>query len=506
MKAVRGWSIAFLLVWAPRAAYAQVDAGRDATDGATPSVADSGGTSGCNLHTSFGGDEQCILPPAAGFQLHYGPANYDDPGAVAPYLVPPGAEVEQCLFMKTPNTGELFANEFHFRARPGLFGASLWRLSAARPDSVVPEPCGALTGAVPLLSLQGATADLTPDGAPENAGLAWDLAPATQVAMKIHSIDVTDHELLSEAWLNVVPADAATVTARLEGLELRAIGEDVPAGSQITHSFACAAPGELRIVDITGVESASVQELKVQVRRADGSTETIYDSYDWHEPIALRYDSVTLNPAPDAASLRSGGVSGVLLLHPGDSLEWACTVANTTAQVLPYGSGLVYNGVVCDVRGAVVRSDGTGWTCVDDRARPEAGVGSAGASGSGGSAPAPDSGSGAGGRGGTTGRAGAPAPGGNQTASGPDGGSDTSAAGVRDTGGCNCRTSSGTPEERRPIGAAMLALLGISARRVGKSRARSAAGRRVGTTRRNTESPASSPRVWRGLTEPRRTR
>jgi hypothetical protein len=476
MDAVRGWLVVLGLGLVSATARAQVDAGRDAADAATtgdagtgaPGDADSATQGSCNLSTRFDGDEQCILPPASGFQLHYGPPSYDDT-SVAPYLRPPGDETIQCLFRKSPNAQELVSNEFHFRARPGLFEASLWRLPVARPDSVFPEDCGALAGGVALVSARQTLSDVTFGGAPENAGLAWSFAPATQLALKIHTINVSASELLEESWLNVVASDPSTVTQQMQGLSLHGLGDDVPPASKIAHAFGCAAPGELRVLQIVGFVSAAVEELKVQVRRADGSREPIYDSFDWHEPIALRYDSVTTNPTPDAASMRSGGLTGVLNLHAGDSLEWECTIANVTSQALPYGSDRIYEAVVCDVSGIIVRSDGTGWTCQDDRRTPDAGTGAAGSSGAGGRPSIPDAGRTSGGAGGT-GRGGQTATGGAVVAPVPDGGGDVSARAVSSDGGCNCRVSTSVERDPWNLAAALSTLLGLSARRAGRRR------------------------------------
>jgi hypothetical protein len=463
MNAGRGWTIALTLGLISMPARAQLDAAADATDAAPPG-SDSGTPDSCNLSTKYDGDEQCILPPASGFQLHYGPASYDD-NAAAPYLRRPGDETIQCFYLKTPNTQYVSTNEFQFRSRPGLFEATLYRLPAARPDSAVPEVCGGLNDAIPVLSARHLAPDVTLRGAPENEGLAWELAPATQLALRVHTVNITAHDLLEESWINVIASDSATVVSKLGGLSLRGLRDAIPPGDSVAHSFGCAAPGDLRVVQIVAVASGAVQEVKVQVRRADGSREPIYDSFDWNEPIILRYDSVTSNPAPNAATRQSGGYSGVLNLHPGDSLEWECQLVNQTDHTIPYGPDLIYDQVQCDVRGILVRSDGTSWTCEDDRRTPDAGTGAAGSPGTGGRPALPDAGrAGSGGAGGM-GRAGARATGGTIIAPAPDGGGDVAASGVTSESGCNCRLSSGTERDPWNLATALLALVCLSTRR-----------------------------------------
>src|SRR5689334_24266741 len=48
----------------------------------------------CDLSTDYAGDGLCILPPEPGdgMQIHLGPSDYDDPDAVAPFMVAPGVE------------------------------------------------------------------------------------------------------------------------------------------------------------------------------------------------------------------------------------------------------------------------------------------------------------------------------------------------------------------------------------------------------------------------------
>src|ERR1041385_8554677 len=237
MNAVRGWMIGAAIVCVAVGARAQGDAGGDATDGAPPGT--ESGAPSCNLSTGYEGDEQCILPPVNGFQLHYGPATYDQ--AAAPYVIPPGTENVACVFSKTPNTAVVFANEFLFSARPGLYDASFWRLPAARPDSTEPEPCGAL------------------DAAPENGGLAWSIEPHTQIAMKLHAIDVRAQPILTEAWLNVIATDASAVTKELAPLDLRGVDGDVPPAIQLVDSFSCPAPGEIRVIELTALDRKSTR-------------------------------------------------------------------------------------------------------------------------------------------------------------------------------------------------------------------------------------------------------
>src|SRR5262245_4451033 len=52
----------------------------------------------CGISTDYPGDELCLVPPdpSEGIQFHVGPADYDDPVAVEPYLLAPGGEDVVC--------------------------------------------------------------------------------------------------------------------------------------------------------------------------------------------------------------------------------------------------------------------------------------------------------------------------------------------------------------------------------------------------------------------------
>src|SRR5215831_20828062 len=59
----------------------------------------------CDLSTDYAGDDLCILPPEPGdgMQIHLGPSDYDDPDAVAPFMVAPGVENVECHYQTLNN-------------------------------------------------------------------------------------------------------------------------------------------------------------------------------------------------------------------------------------------------------------------------------------------------------------------------------------------------------------------------------------------------------------------
>ena len=72
-----------------------------------------------------------------------------------------------------------------------------------------------------------------------------------------------------------------------------------------------------------------------------GQKELIYQSFDWAEPDSATYNTVVKNPLPNAAAKQDGGVSGLMIIEPGDSLEWSCDVNNT----LDHGDPLRQRGL-----------------------------------------------------------------------------------------------------------------------------------------------------------------
>jgi hypothetical protein len=213
--------------------------------------------------------------------------------------------------------------------------------------------------------------------------------------------------------------------------------------------------------------SAAVRRLSAWVVRASGERELIYETYDWGDPPALRYDSITANPPPDPNTATSGGLSGILLLDPSDTLEWECEIDNSTDQVLPFGITGVYEGVTCDLTGFHARGGET-WRCEQPTPEPEpepdAGAPDAAAAGG-----TTSTGSGGGG----AAAAGGSSSGGSRSASGgsmndADTGMTSSGS---DDGGCGCRTPASSRATRSPSYLAGLAL-GLVAWRRARRRAR----------------------------------
>src|SRR5262249_4817810 len=74
-----------------------------------------------NTNGQYAGDQYCILPPPPdqGFQIHYGPDDYDDPMDVEQYLLQPGDETNIFVPTTSGNATDVFYYKRQYRMRPG---------------------------------------------------------------------------------------------------------------------------------------------------------------------------------------------------------------------------------------------------------------------------------------------------------------------------------------------------------------------------------------------------
>lgn len=311
--------------------------------------------------SGFPGDGQCIEAPAAttGMQLHYGPKDYTDPDEVAKFTLAPGESNQQCMFMKTPNANAVHVKEWHARVRPGAYEAILYESDTQVPDSPGPEPCAkGSANANSLVSVAGTDLDLSMDGgAPEFAGAGERIDAHTQVFLSVNMWNTTDAPLLVEAWLNgvysqePVQREVAPITW-FGGLALNVAPHSthvVRAGGSGQNE--CRAPSDQSVIALVGSTGAHTTRMTAYVQRSGTMAPTrIYESYDWSAPVRLYYDSVVRNPVPDARSSTTGGVSGLLTLHPGDTVSWECAIDNSTDASLTYSDN-PFAGELCNFYG-----------------------------------------------------------------------------------------------------------------------------------------------------------
>lgn len=344
-----------------------------ATDavGATAGAHDAAPPPACPTNTGFLGDANCIAPPAegAGFQLHYGPVDHDDPVEVAKYILQPGEETVKCYAAKTPNDVDVFSTAYQIHMRPGSH-----HLIAQTQPNAVPDGfllCGA---AAPTASGLGTELtevqidDSATDVAPENQGLAVKIAAKTQAILNFHVINSTNSPILSEAWLNYDYTDESAVKGMRGGVALvGGLGFRIDPGTKQTYQYSCSPSKPTRILSLAA--HMHVHGKRLTAWKVSGGARTkVLETFNWDEPGVVYFDTVHQNPKSDAASQQAGSdVSGALTLDPTDSLQWECAVENTSDAVLTFRNE-VKTGEMCVVSGAEVRADdpskATDFTCI----------------------------------------------------------------------------------------------------------------------------------------------
>ena len=335
------------------------DAGADTGGGGGP------GAMPCDIHTGYDGDEYCILPPdpSLGFQLHYGPKRYDDPEEVNKYLLMPGQETTDCVYLKTPNDVEIFHSEYHGRMRLGSHHLLVYTKTAESPDSTGPEACELGVDTAMILGAQKPTIDIdrNQNPAPENDGMAQKLAPRAQAVLQMHYINTTSKPILREGWANVIYRDPSTVKILADPIFFIAgLAANIPAGTARVTKGEAVASQDVRLVSATGHYHAHTVRFSA-FSVIGGERRQILEDYDWHDPTMFSYDSLRVNPAWSAAEKKAGAWSGILNLSAGDKIEWECEVVNDSNAPIKFGNA-VYTGEMCNLFGTYAPSTGGPWS------------------------------------------------------------------------------------------------------------------------------------------------
>jgi hypothetical protein len=296
----------------------------------------------CGTVSGYKGDDLCIPPPAAGegIQLHAGPTSYDDPDAVAPYLLAPGAETVDCFNAVIPESDFYYLKQEN-RMRP----SSHHMLISAHDDPTLKEgpstACdnfGAAVATIP--GSQTPKHDFPDQLGPEDSGIGRRLPKANIAAFQMHYINTTSEPVLREAWVNLYKKDPSEVTTPLQSIFM--VGDlavNVPAHTEQTTTleFTPKLTEETRIFEANAHMHAHAQAFSLWRVRA-GKEELLYQSFNWEDPLENTFNSVVKNPPLDSAAKTDGGLSGVLTLLPGDTLRWSCDVNNTTNAALHFAN------------------------------------------------------------------------------------------------------------------------------------------------------------------------
>jgi hypothetical protein len=329
-------------------------AGGDAgADGPHPMVL----ADGCPVGTGFNGDGACLAAPAGnvGFQLHYGPTEYDNPTDVAPYILQPSQESVDCWYLKTPNATDQYVGGFEFSLRPGSHHLNVNVNTQAQADGW--GVCGAndMNPGI-LFGTEVPKLDELQDPAPENAGLASFVPANSQAVINFHVINTTSEPTLREAWLNYMYIDKTQVKGLRGNLFLLGgLAFNIAPGTHKTYTYSYSPTRPVRILDIAAHMHAHATRMTVW-KVSNGQPTQVYETYNWSTPTDLHYDSVHTNNPADPATQTGGGMSGSLTVDPTESIQWECEVNNDGTVPLTFRNE-VFTGEMCIVTGSVVPTD-----------------------------------------------------------------------------------------------------------------------------------------------------
>jgi len=293
----------------------------------------------CGLHTQWPGDEYCILPPPVdkGFQVHFGPSDYDNPEAI--YVLQPGQETVQRYTATSANDHDIDFYIRQYRMRPGAHHTIVRDTTTGRrlsgSDVNQDHPVGGIT-------------------APENAGIGIPLAAHVPLSADHHAINTTDQPLLQEVWVNFWYVDPSKVTDVTNLLydpgDVTAMVE--PNADVIVGPYECDINEPGRLISMFGHVHANDVRFSAW-RTRGGKSELIYESYHWEDPLWLEFTSLAKNPAVDATKQIDGGWTGILDLQPGDTLKWECHEINQQNTALRF-TNQTYTGMMCLIIGDLV--------------------------------------------------------------------------------------------------------------------------------------------------------
>jgi hypothetical protein len=335
---------------------------------------DGGQKTSCPAHsTGFAGDELCQEPPPAdeGFQLHYGPTDYDDPEEVARFTLMPGGETDDCFFQTTSNETDAYYGGYDFQMRPGshhLIGQS--REAAVEKQGF--GKCGQ-TDQLPsglFAASQTPVLDARTDPAEENAGLARFVPAHTQAVVNFHVINTTAEPALREAWMNYFYAKDDAVKGMRGSIDLNGgLGFNIEPGTHQTYKYSCSPTTNIRILTLASHMHAHAKRMTVY-KASGGKLTKLLENYSWENPAQFFYDSAhTVSPADPVALQAGGDFSGDLYLAPTDTIQWECEIVNDGDTVLTFRNE-VYTGEMCLVGGSLVNADDpmtlTDFTCNRD--------------------------------------------------------------------------------------------------------------------------------------------
>jgi hypothetical protein len=298
----------------------------------------------CGLDTKWNGDEYCIKPPPAdkGFQIHFGPADYNNPEAK--YLLEPGDETNENFSDMTGNTEDVYYLYRQYRMRPGSHHLTIYGGGGGGGFGLG----GARLGGTQNLAKDDPTGGVI---APENQGLGIHLAAHTPVSLSLHYINLTEQPILKEFWVNFWYRDKADVKdAAIDMFSMAPIM--IAPGQHVLVHGDCPISETGRVIELYGHRHANNLRFSAWHEHG-GQKDLVFEDYDWEHPAILEYSSIVENTPPDPAKKVAGGASGILNLAPGDTMSFECDIVNNTDQFF-VGQNEAKNDEMCILIGDTV--------------------------------------------------------------------------------------------------------------------------------------------------------
>ena len=302
--------------------------------------------------SGFPGDEYCILPPPPdkGVQIGVHPqgkewfeqvSQGDLSGYGSPtdeFLMDSGEEEEMNYITgaTNPEAGRYYRS--YVRMRSGSHHMIVYSGNATTQEvwgQGGPQLGG--NNRVPGAQRPDQNTPVTLDKPAEDAGLYSEFPASPSVTYNMHHFNSTDTVILKENWTNLW-WELEDATTRLEAISAIDLGIAVSPGQTVDLHNVFSITQETRVVDLFGHRHAWTTNFSAWVESSDGSTQVVYQSFDWFDQPTFRYDSIAHNPVPDADLRLDGAHSGQLVLQAGDELHFNCHIAFTDERAAAAGA------------------------------------------------------------------------------------------------------------------------------------------------------------------------
>ena len=305
--------------------------------------------------TQFPGDDFCILPPPPDKGVQYGVhpqgskwyaqvskgdmSGYQNLGDA--WLMMDGEEESANYETSAGNRADAKYYRSYARMRPGSHHMIV-SSDMAKPGDEKWYPVSpggyldSVAGLLSLISLPGAqrpdeNRPQALDRPSEDSGLFHPLPANAKVTFNMHHFNASGKVILKEAWTNLWwEADARTQIHLLRGLDLgQVVSMAIPPGATQDLHYSWNITEPIRLIEAFGHRHAWTSNFSAWIKKSDGSTDIVYQSFGWLDEPTYHYDSTTQNPTPVSESRIDGASSGVRTLMPGEQLHFNCHIEYT---------------------------------------------------------------------------------------------------------------------------------------------------------------------------------